>query len=293
MDSSTPLFIKYIIPYDVPNLKYLHWLTKSKRIIREYVGFYIKKVYHVLHFDYNLSPEGWKYNKDKFKIHIENILFNPNYDIKSPEIKEYNTIDKSIKSYFSPDSPEYKSVCQIYNWKSIDIKSYLGTKKASTINHIISLLKKNLIIPYLTFKNLDLQDKVYIIIPELKLELNETLVKVFSFFNLVFIYEISGEYFIHGFDREIKFHNGLMIKLFFPKCEISEFFLIFDFLFEYLEIKDYVILNDLIDGKNLLQSIYGGLDFLKSYNPLKNLEWNKQEKKWMNPKVFTSKFEPI
>ena len=84
-----------------------------------------------------------------------------------------------------------------------------------------------------------------------------------------------------------------MIKIYFPKCEISEFMRLFDLLFEYLEIKDYLILNDLVDGKNLIKSIYGGLAFLNSYNPLKNLEWNEQDKIWQNPKIFTSKFEPI
>ena len=83
-----------------------------------------------------------------------------------------------------------------------------------------------------------------------------------------------------------------MIKINFPKCEISEFEKLFDLLFEYLEIEHYIILNDLVDGNNLIKSTYGGLD-LKSYNPLKNLKWNKKQKRWENPKVFTSKFEPI
>jgi len=84
-----------------------------------------------------------------------------------------------------------------------------------------------------------------------------------------------------------------MIKIYFPKCEISEFLRLFDLLFEYLEIKDYLILNDLVDGKNLIKSIYGGLAFLDSYNPLNNLEWNEQDKIWQNPKIFTSKFKPV
>lgn len=293
IDSSTHLFIKYIIPYKVPNLKYLHWLTKSKRIIREYCGFFIKKVYQILHFDYNLTSNGWMYNKDRFKTHMEDILFNNLNNFKNPNIEDFGTVDDSINSYFGPDSPEYKSLIQIYNWKSIDIKSYLGTKKISITNHINSLLKKNLIFPYLSLKNLELLEKVTIIIPNLKQELNETMVKIFSYFNLAFIYEIEGEYFIYGFDQEVKFQNGLMIKIYFPKCEISEFLHVFDLLFDYLKIKNYLILNDMVDGSNLIKSVYGGMVFQKLYNPLKNLEWNEQEKRWMNPKVFTSKFEPI
>ena len=134
---------------------------------------------------------------------------------------------------------------------------------------------------------------IYIILPNVKLELNKTLLKIFSFFNYGFIYEIEGEYFIDGFPKQLKFENGLMIKLYLPKCELHEFMRIFDLLFDYLEIKDYLVLNDLVDGAELLKSIYGGLDFLKDYNPLKNLKWNSKDKQWMNHKLFTQKFEPI
>jgi len=293
IDKSNSLFIKYIIPHGAPQLKYLHWLTKSKKVIREYCGFFIKKVYHILHFSHNLSSEGWVYDKDRFKMHMQNILFKPDYNFQIPEIREYKITDKFISSYFGPDSLEFESLSNIYSWRSIDIKSFLRTKKARTVNHIINLLEKGLIFPYLSLKNLDLHNKVYIIIPNLKPELNTTLVKIFSFFNYAFIYEIEGEYFIYGFEQEKKYQNGLMIKIYFPKCEISEFMRLFDLLFEYLEIKDYLILNDLVDGKNLIKSIYGGLAFLDSYNPLKNLEWNEPDKIWQNPKIFTSKFDPI
>lgn len=293
IDKSNSLFIKYIIPHAAPQLKYLHWLTKSKKVIREYCGFFIKKVYQILHFSHNLSSEGWVYDKDRFKMHMQSILFKTDYIFQIPEIKEYKIADEFISSYFGPDSPEFESLSNIYSWRSIDIKSFLRTKKATTVNHIINLLEKGLIFPYLSLKNLDLHDKVYIIIPNLKSELINTLIKIFSFFNYAFIYETEGEYFIYGFEQEKKYQNGLMIKIYFPKCEISEFMRLFDLLFEYLEIKDYLILNDLVDGKNLIKSIYGGLAFLNSYNPLKNLEWNEQDKIWQNPKIFTSKFEPI
>ena len=32
---------------------------------------------------------------------------------------------------------------------------------------------------------------------------------------------------------------------------------------------------------------------MKSYNPLKNLQWNGKDKTWMNHKSFTEKFEKI
>jgi len=293
IDDSNSFFIKYIMPHNRPNLKYLNWLTKSKKVILEYCIFFIKKVYQICHFNYNLSPEGWIYDKDRFKIYMQNILFNPNYNIQIPKIKEFNIASKSVSSYFGPEFPEYESLTQIYNWKPIDIKSYLTTRKYSFVNHITSLLKKNLIFPYLSLKNLDLHNKIYIILPNVKPDLNKTIVKIFSFFNYGFVYEIEGEYFIYGFPEEIKFENGLMIKLYLPKCELHEFVRLFDLLFEYLEIKDYLILNDLVDGSQLIKSIYGSLDFLKEYNPLKNLIWNPKDKQWMNHKLFTQKFEPI
>ena len=68
---------------------------------------------------------------------------------------------------------------------------------------------------------------------------------------------------------------------------------LFEQLFQYLKIEHYVILNDLVDGKKLLELIYGDLEFLKKYNPLKNLIWNEKVRQWMNNKLFNEKFEPV
>lgn len=289
--NSNSFFIKYLLPYRNPNLTYIHWLAKSKKILREYCGFFIKKVYQIFHFNYNLSSEGWVYSADKFKGYMQNILFNPNYEVQVPEIKEFTIGEKKDTRYFEPNSPEFESLTQIHDWHAIDMKSYLGTTKHSKINHITSLLKKNLIFPYLSLKNLELTEELHVIIPNLKPELNDKLIKIFSFFNLGFMHEIEGEAYIHGFDKEIQFENGLYIKLFFPPCELNEFFRVFDLLFEYLEIKHYLILSNLVSAKNLLKSVYGSLEFLKSYNPLKNLKWNEKDKIWMNHKLFSQEFE--
>ncbi|MFX1344156.1 MAG: hypothetical protein ACFFBC_00065 [Promethearchaeota archaeon] len=294
IEDSISMFIQYIIPYRVPNtIRYLHWLAKSKKIIREYCGFFVKKVYQILHFDYNLSPEGWRYDKDRFKIYVQNILFNPDYDVQIPKLRELGLTNVSSSSVYGPDSQEYKALTSIYNWNSLDVKSYLGTRQYSIINSIISLLKKNLIFPYLSLKNLDLHHKIYILLPNVDPKNNKTIIKIVSWFNYGYIYVIEGEYFIHGFSEEKLFENGLMIKLYLPRCDIHELIKIFKLLFEYLEIKDYCILNDLIDGSQLIESIYGGLDFLKEYNPLKNLKWNSKDKKWMNQKLFTQQFKPL
>lgn len=293
IDSSNLFFIKYVIPYGDPNNAYLNWLVKSKKVIREYCGFFIKKVHQIFQFNLNITSEGWNYTPDRFKAHMQNIFFNKDYEFKIQSNKEFNLSDRKDLSRLGPNSPEYESLTNIHNWRPLNIKSYLGTLKFYPTENFTDLIKKDLIFPYLTLKNLGLQDKLYIIIPDLKEELNKTLIDIFSFFNYGFIYEIEGEYFIYGFPEEVQFKNGLMIKLYLPDCELSEFIKVFDLLFEYLEVKDYLILNDLVDGSNLLKSIFGDLKFLDSYNPLKNLIWNENSKTWENHTLFTPKFEPI
>jgi len=98
---------------------------------------------------------------------------------------------------------------------------------------------------------------------------------------------------IRGFDKERSFENGFLIELWFPKCELDEFLNVFDLIFQYLEIRHYIILTDLVDGKTLLKSVYGDLDFFKKYNPLLNLKWNDKDKIWMNHKLFTEKMKKI
>ena len=293
MDKSTSIFIKYLWPYRNPNLSYIHWLTKSKKDIREYCLFFIKKIFPLFHFNYNLSSNNWIYDSNRFKIYMQNILYNPNYKVQISKVKEFNVGNLNISHYNGPDSSDFENLTKIYNWHSIDIKSYILTKKLSMINPIIDLLEKGLIFPYLNLKNLDLLEKIYIILPNVKQELNKQLIEIFSFFNLGFIYEIEGEYFIYGMSEEVKFENGLMIKLYFPDCDLNEFIKLFELLFHYLKIEHYLILNDLVNGKNLLKSIYGNLNFIKDYNPLKNLTWNPKDKIWMNNKLFNEKFEPI
>jgi len=205
-------------------------------------------------------------------------------------------MEKSAKQDFEgPNSIYFQALSKIYTHRSIDVKSYLGSRHHSIIDNILTLLKQNLIFPYISLKNLDFQDKIYLILPNVKEEYNQTIIKIFNFFNYGFISEIEGQYYIYGFsdDNPIKFENGLMIKLYLPQCEVDEFLRLFDLLFEYLEIDDYVVLADLTNGKTLLKEIYRDLSFLDSYNPISNLKWNKKDKIWMNHKLYTEKFEKI
>ncbi len=294
-DNSNSFLIQYIYPYRNPGISpYLNWLTKSKKIVREYCLFFIKKFYQILHFNYNfLSSEGWDLDPNRFKIYFQNILFNPDYKLQIPDLKEFNIGDVNSSNYFGPNSSEFKKLSQIYNWKALDIKSYLTRRYFKINTSITELLKKGLIQPFISLKNLDVVEEITIILPDVKKEHNESILKIFSFFNIGFIYEMEGEYYIHGFDEVVKFENGIMIKLCFPDCQFDEFEKLFDLLFEYMEIDHYLILNDLVDGKNLIKSTFNGLKFLETYNPLTNLIWNDKDNRWRNHKLFNENFEPV
>ena len=287
------IFCEYIFPFRTPNKSYLNWLVKSKKNVSEYCLFHKKKFYDIIHFNRNLTKEGWNYSSIRFKSYMQDVLFNPTYDPKISGIREFDTNEILGPNIHGLDTQEYEALTQIYNIHSIDIKSYLGTMKHSIINNITELLKKKLIFPYISLRNLDFQDKLSIILPNVKKEFNEKLIKIFSFFNVCRIYDIEGEFFIYGFEDIKPFENGLLIEIWFPKCEMDEFIEVFDLLFQYFEVKHHLILSDLVSGTTLLKSVFGNLDFLKVYNPLKNLKWNSKDKIWMNPKLFNEKFEPI
>ncbi len=293
INNTNSFLIKYLFPIDNPNMKHLNWYTKTKRIIREYCVFSIKKIYQILNFNYNIGSHGWNYDSNRFKIYMQNILFNPNYKPEFTKIRHFNIEKLSNQDIFGPNSDYFQALTDLYSLRSIDIKSYLGTRKHSIINSIKTLLNKNLIFPFISLKNFDFQDIIFIIIPNIKKELNSKIIKIFNFFNYGFINEIKGEYYIYGFNEEIKFENGIMIKLYLPQCELDEFLKLFDLLFEYLEVNQYIILTDLIKGKNLLKKIYGDLRFLEAYNPLTNLIWNEKDKIWLNHKLYNEKFEKL
>jgi len=293
IDQNQPVLIKYLFPYRTPNKSYINWLIKSKKAIRECCFFFIKKFYDITQFDFNLSTTGWHYSSNRFKIHIQNVLFNPHYSPQIKNVREFNIDKHSKREVYGLDTPEFSKLIQLYKRRSLDLKSYLGTNKYSIINTIYTLLKNQLIFPYINLKNLGFQDKVSIVLPNVKNEMNDKIVKLFNFFNVCRIYEIEGDFYIYGFNEVQSFETGFMIEIWFPKCELDEFLDVFDLLFEYLEIKHYLILTDLVNGKTLIKNTFTSLKFLEQYNPMSNLKWNKKDKIWMNHKLFNEKFEPI
>jgi hypothetical protein len=253
----------------------------------------VKKMYEIIHFDHSLSEEkGWHYSSSRFKTHVQNILFNADYHSELYNTRQFNVIKYSRTDIYGPDSREFQALTELYGQKSIDVKSYLGTTKTTLINDIKMLLKKKLIFPVISLKNLDLQDKVSIILPDIEPEFIKKLLSIFNFFNICHLYEIEGEYFISGLPKVKQFESGLLIEIWFPQCELSEFFDIFDLVFHYLDIKYYLTLTDLVKGTTLIKNIFGKIDF-DSYNPLTNLEWNEKDRIWMNHKQYNEYFQPI
>ncbi len=153
-------------------------------------------------------------------------------------------------------------------------------------------MKKKLIFPVISLKNLDIQDKISIILPDIKPEHKEKLLNIFSFFNISRLYETEGEFFLSEFPEVKQFESGMLIEIWFPQCELSEFFDIFDLIFHYLDIKYYLTLTDLVNGKILIKNILGKVNF-DSYNPLTNLKWNEKDRIWMNHKQYNENFEPL
>lgn len=180
---------------------------------------------------------------------------------------------------------------RIYNWHSKNVKNTSNVNRKSIFNGIQTLIKKKLIFPYIKFKNLGFKEKIHIILLNPKKESIKILKNVFKFFNLGFVYEIEGEYYIHGPNEKKKVFSGLMIKLYLPDCELAEFLSIFEYIFQYLKVERYLIITDLVNGESLIKSVYGNNYFLEKYNPLRNLIWNTKTEKWENHKLFSKTFD--
>ena len=222
--------------------------------IQDFCYFRVKRVCFLFDFQSNLTDEGWDYNKDYFHIHINKVL--SNQILKSNNlIKDYHLYDENSSIYYDVISPEYLNLLKIYNWNPVDIKSFLLTKKTKTIQIIRDLISKDLIIPYISVKNVGFRDTLYFIIPNIKKQNILNLKRIFNFFNYGFIFEIEGDYKISGQDKINHFKDGLFIKLKLPNCQIGDFIQLIDLLFEDLNIRDYVILNNPINGSQLMKKM--------------------------------------
>jgi predicted DNA-binding protein YlxM (UPF0122 family) len=142
-------------------------------------------------------------------------------------------------------------------------------------------------------KNVDFKEVLYIILPEMGSVTRSTLLRIFTFFNYCFIYDVEGKYFLEGMNEVTRCKNGLVIELYLPDCQLHEFFSSFSEIFDLLGISRYAISHDLIDGEYILRETFGDLSLLENYSPLYNLEWNEIDNKWKNIQLMTEKFEFI
>jgi hypothetical protein len=290
IETTNSFLIQYIFPYDDPNTSYLNWL-RSKNKIQEYCLFAIKSFNQIFHFNHSLTSNGWYLDSNSFKIYTQNILSNHNYKVKETHKKSFKVDNLSISNYHGPNSSYFEALMDLYNRETIDIKRNLNLSNYSVLEKIQNLMNRKLIFPYITFRNLDLKEKIHMMVFNLKGDSIEIIKKVFQYFNLVYLFEIDGEYYIHGLDEPQKIRNGLMIKLYLPDCELAEILRILEYVFQYLEVERYLIIPDLVDGESFLKTVYGDISFLEDYNPLNNLIWNERTKTWKNHTLFTQNFE--
>ncbi|MBD3212273.1 MAG: hypothetical protein GF311_06655, partial [Candidatus Lokiarchaeota archaeon] len=210
IDRSKSLFIKYFFPYRNPNSSYLNWLTKAKKIINEYCLFYLKKVYQLFHFDYNIGPEGWDLNPNRFTSFYQNIVFDSKYSLKPSPIKEYQVGNLRTSEKYPPSTEEYRILRDLYAYQKQDLKTILSLRNVSDIKNVELLLKKNLIFPYIDLQNLGLIETLVIILPDVSKEIIPQIIRIFSIFNLGFIYETEGSYYIRGYQDAKNFEHGLV-----------------------------------------------------------------------------------
>lgn len=252
IENNPHILLSYIQNLESYNDIYLEMAEMGD--IQEFCSFQVKKVNFLFDFQTNITASGWDYNEDFFNRHIKEVL--SNQELKPDHlINNYDLYNNNNSHFYSTDSQEYKDLLKIYDWEPIDIKSYLLTKKIKTIKIIKDLIGKRLIVPYISVKNVGFRDSIYFIVPNIKRKDLIKLKRIFSFFNYGFIYEIEGVYKISGQDGVNRFDEGLFIKLKLPKCIISRLLQLIDLLFEDLNIHNYVILINLINGSHILKKM--------------------------------------
>ncbi len=284
--------VKYIFPYNTPNKAYLNWQLFSKKNFNEYCLFTIKKTHKIFDFSKNITRDGYRIDYNQFIQYVQKILFDPSYNPYHPNSRTLNFEKTNFDSYISPTNPKFKDLLKIFKRKS-NIKSFWATKKGTQLEQVIvRLLKNKLIYPSLTFKNLKLRECLYFIIPDLNEEQVKILIKLFQFFNVVSINEISGEFFVNSFDEMITFSNGLFIKLKLPEMEISPYVDTWFEVFDHLNIKHYIFFSELFKTKKWLREIFKDFDLKHNYHPLLNLQWNDIDKIYKNHKLFGENFTP-
>ncbi|TXT62256.1 MAG: hypothetical protein BAJALOKI1v1_990001 [Promethearchaeota archaeon] len=197
--------------------------------------FSITKAYHILHFNYNLTLNGWNLDVRHFKSFAKKVIYKQNYDLQVPSIREFD-LDHISDRYYGPNTSEYKNLKNLYSYQPEDLKRFLARKAHHKMKSFQNLFSKDLVFPYLKLKNLGFKEVFHFIIPNISKQTINSLIKVFGFFNYCFLFEIEGEFFIQNSEDIKFFEKGLYIKLHLPDCEFSEFYNVFHEIFSLLGI---------------------------------------------------------
>ncbi len=296
--SSYIFFIKYVFPFNNPNLSYINWLLFSKKNISEYCLFTIKKVYLLHNVFQNVEIEDkkaiWNLDFSLFLTYVQEILFNKQKINPKANYKIITILEKIKKENFAPYSSEFTELVSIYPHKTRNLK-YIGSlpKDEDVYAKVNSFIKKKIGMFNVKTSNLNLHQNVVFIIPSINETAIRPILDIFRFFNKVHIHEIEGEYYLHSFLKVKSFEHGLYIKIWFPDIDISDFIEYLSRIFTYLGISHVLLITELVDGNHFLSQLFNDVDLKNDYNPIINLNWNPIDKIWMNSKLFNEKFEPI
>jgi hypothetical protein len=290
IDNSNSLLISYIFPFEDPNISYLNWLRGQNKI-REYCLFSLESLCQIINFDQNISLYGWDLEVNNFRKYVQEVLNNPDFKSQDLKVKCFDLAVSNKVDYHGPESSHFKSLLNFYIWHSFDLRKKLQFLNKSVFDELRFLIKNKILYPYLNLKNLGLKETIHFFLFNIRQDSIDILKTIFHYFNLVFFYEIKGEYYIHGFKDKKEINKGIMVKLYLPDCKIATYLRIFEYIFQFLKIEKYLILTDLVNGDYFVKSIFEDEKLFENYNPLNNLIWDPKRRKWKNHKLFGPKFE--
>ena len=284
LDDTNSYFFQYIFPYENSGLTYLNWISKSKKSVNEYIYFSIKNIIPIINSSYTITPSGFAKTFQSLELLIQKILFKRGYSIPT-NLKKFNVSGESVHSYRGKHDKDFINIVNLFG---SDIKKLINLGHKKSMDIIKDLTQKKFIFPYLKLnRNIGLLLKFCVILPELNAEQTEKIIKVFSCFNYGFVYEIRGEYYSRSRNESIPFDEGIYLKFYLQNQEIGHFKYLITSFFDFLKIKNYVILFDLVKGDIFKDKLF---EKFKHPNPFNSHLWNNIRKIWDRHKQILSPF---
>jgi hypothetical protein len=265
IDSTFPLLIQYVGPYEGVNKTYINWLTSNINQLREYCLFTVTKLHFNFHLDWNLIEGVFTVSELslRFENYVQKVLYNPSYAPIFAPLISYDFSDIPNVS-LGPESKEFLDLVQIYDRDSVDITLYPLNVTKQHLTSVRHLLQKGLITPYVEVKNTRLNDEYMFIVPNVDLQQQEILMRIFRFFNYCLIYEIHGEQYVNGMEHLNSFSRGLFIRVFLsnpwiPDCDpygYTKILRALEKVFRLINVSHAIILYSMVDGEYFVKNIY-------------------------------------